>query len=150
MIEVKRSSELEAQVRESFDAIRSGDDQWFADHTPEAGDLLVYGSAPGEEWRGRDAVLSLTLGRSRELNEEAGVREDENPEFECFEAGDTGWVVVHGRFLLADGSSVPTRGVSVFVPDDGKWKRVLFAAQVLAPNELLAPGSPLATRPAET
>ena len=148
MVEVKRSEELEARVAESRKAVETGDDTWFADHTADAGDVLFYGTAPGEEWRGRDAVLSLTTGQGRALNEQAGVVEDSDPTVECFEAGDAGWVVVHGQFELPDGSQVPTRSVTFLVRDGDTWKRVFGAAHVLVPNELLVPGSPLAAQPA--
>ena len=147
MIEVKRSGEIEARVREAKEAVRSGDDQWFADHTADAGEILFYGTAPGEEWRGRDAVLSLTLADARALNEEVGISESDDPDTECFEAGDTGWTVTHGHFKLADGSVVPVRSVTVLVRDEGTWKRVFGAVHVLVPNELLTPGSPLASQP---
>jgi len=142
MVEVMRSPELEERARESVRAVQDGDDRWFEDHTGEAGDILFYGTAPGEEWRGRDAVLSLTRGEAQRLMEEGGLSEDE-PAFECFEAGDAGWIVAHGSFRLADGSTIPLRSVVVLVRDEGTWKRVFGAVHVLAPNELLAPGSPL-------
>lgn len=146
MIEVRGSAELEQIVRESVAAIKAGDDEWFAAHMADGGDVLFYGSAPGEEWRGRDAVLGLTSREIRAWMEESDVAEEEDPAFECFEAGDTGWIVVHGNFILSDGSKVPTRGVTVMTRDAGDWKRVFAAVHVLAPNELLAPGSPLAVR----
>jgi hypothetical protein len=147
MLEVRRSVELEEQVRESREAVRSGNDQWFADHTAEGGEILFYGTDPGEEWRGRDAVLSLTLAESRALMDTAGISEEEDPIVECFETGDTGWVVTHGRFKLADGSAVPVRGVAILVRDEGTWKRVFGAVHVLVSNDLLTPGSPLASQP---
>lgn len=147
MIEVKRSAALlEERARELPKAIERGDDAWFADRTADAGEILVYGTAPGEEWRGREAVLSLTLAETRALNEAAGVSEGDQPRIECFEAGDTGWVVVHSHFKLDDGTVVPTRGVSILVRDDGTWKRVFGAVHVLVENDLIVPGSPLASR----
>lgn len=146
MIEVKHSAELEEKVLESHEAIARGDDSWFAEHTAEAGDVLFYGTAPDEEFRGRDAVLSLTIAQSRELNEAAGITEDDMRQRECFEAGDTGWVVMHGHFRLSDGSLVPTRSVTVLVRDDGTWKRVFGSINVVTSNDLLVPGSPLAVQ----
>jgi len=143
MIEIKRSAELEVRVRESLQAAKEGDDQWFADHTAN-GDVLFYGTA-GEEFRGRDAVLSLSLAESRAQSEAAGITQDENPEFECFEAGDAGWVVYHTHFGLANGSRVPVRSVIVLVRDDGDWKRVFGSVSIDVDDALLTPGSPLAT-----
>jgi hypothetical protein len=147
MIEVKRSVELEQHVREVQEAVRAGDDQWFADHTAEGGEILFYGTAPDEEWRGRDAVLSLTVGESRAQMDAANISEQEDPTVECFEAGDTGWTVLHGHFNLADGSVVPVRAVTIYVRDGDMWKRVFGAVHVLASNDLLTPGSPLASQP---
>jgi hypothetical protein len=70
---------------------------------------------------------------------------------EAYEAGDTGWIVTHSRFTFEDGSWAAKRVISVVVrdPDDGGWKSVLTASQLLVPNELLQPDSPLRT-PAAT
>lgn len=144
MIEVKRSPSLEASARESRAAYERGDDSWYADHTAESGELLFYGSAPDEEFRGREAILSLTIAESRAMNDAAGISTDDEPRLECFEAGDTGWIVAHGHFGLADGSSVPTRAVTVLVRDGETWKRVFGSVHVVVPNELLTPGSPIA------
>jgi ketosteroid isomerase-like protein len=147
MIEVKRSVELEEKVRESRAAVRSRDAQWLADHVADGGDIILYGTAPDEEWRGRDAFLALALGEVSALMDEAGISDDEEPSVECFEAGDTGWVVTHSHFRLADGSTVPIRALAILVRDEGTWKSVFASTGVLVPNHLLAPGSPLASHP---
>jgi hypothetical protein len=147
MIEVKHSVELDELARQTRAAYERGDDSWFADHTADAGDVLFYGSAPDEEFRGREAVLALTIARSRAMNEAAGISDDVPPEVECFEAGGAGWVVAHGTFKLADGSAVPVRSVTVLCRDDGGWKRVFGSINVVASNDLLVPGSPLAVQP---
>jgi hypothetical protein len=63
----------------------------------------------------------------------------------AYEAGDAGWIVTHDRHTLDDGSWVAHRNVTVVVRDHdgGGWKRVVTASQILVPNELLLPGSPL-------
>ena len=57
--------------------------------------------------------------------------------------------MTHGRFTFEDGSSAAHRVVTVLVrdPDGGGWKSVLTASQLLVPNELLLPGSPLRSPP---
>jgi hypothetical protein len=69
--------------------------------------------------------------------------------FEAYQAGDCGWIVTHGRFTFEDGSTVENRVVNVLVrdPEDGGWKWALTTSQLLVPNELLQPGSPLLSRP---
>jgi hypothetical protein len=57
--------------------------------------------------------------------------------------------VTHGRFTFEDGSWAANRVVTVVVrdTDNGGWKSVLTASQLLVPNELLLPGSPLRSPP---
>jgi hypothetical protein len=85
------------------------------------------------------------------MNETAGLdiavpeERDEEDVVEAGEAGDVGWIVTHGRFTFEDGTWTANRVVSVVVrdPGDGEWKSVLTASQLLVPNDLLQPGSPL-------
>lgn len=145
MVTARRSVELEALAEESRRRFRAGDNEWFAAHTAH-GEVIAFGSAPEEIWRGRDAVLGLTIEHIRAMNESAGLVEEASSEAETegYEAGDTGWIVSHGHFRLTDGSTVPTRAISLCVRDDGEWRFVLSGVGVVVPNELVAPGSPLA------
>ena len=84
------------------------------------------------------------------MNDAAGLDISETSEadedvVEAYQAGDAGWIVTHGRFTFDDGSWVANRVVSVVVrdPEDGGWKSVLTTSQLLVPNELLRPDSPL-------
>ena len=106
--------------------------------------------AAEEQSRGRDAVLALTMEQVREMNDAAGLDisgpgEADDDVVEAYRAGDVGWIVTHGRFTFEDGSWVANRVVSVVVrdPSDGGWKSVLTTSQLLVPNELLLPDSPL-------
>jgi hypothetical protein len=88
------------------------------------------------------------------MNEAAGLDIGESGEadedvFEAYEAGDVGWIITHGRFTFEDGSSVANRVVNIVVRDrdDGGWKWALTISQLLVPNELLKPDSPLLARP---
>lgn len=149
MITVSRSEELEEFAREGRRRFEAGDEAWFEQNTAH-GEVGSFGTAPNEESRGRDAVLALTTEQIAEMNEAAGLdiaATDETDEdlVEAFQAGDVGWIVTHGRFTFEDGSWTANRVVSVVVRDhaDGTWKSVLTASQLLVPNELLQPGSPL-------
>lgn len=149
MVTVKRSEELEEFAREGRRRFEAGDQAWFGETTAH-GEVTSFGTAAEEQSRGREAVLALTTEQIREMNESAGLdmsdadAADEDV-FEAYEAGDTGWVVTHGRFTFEDGSWVANRVVNVVVrdPDDGGWKSVLTTSQLLVPNELLLPDSPL-------
>jgi hypothetical protein len=145
MVEVKRSSDLEELSAEARRRVRAGDDRWFEERTAH-GDVLMLGTAPGEEWRGRDAVLALTIEQGKAMNETVGIADEEEPErrVEAYEAGNTGWIVTHSSFLLSDGSRVPIRSVSILIRDDDTWRSVFSETAIVVANELLAPGSPLA------
>ena len=150
MITADRSPELEEFAREERRRFEAGDTAWF-EQTTANGEVSSFGTAPKEESRGRDAVLALTREQIRELNEAAGLdiaAPDDGGEedvVEAYQAGDAGWIVTHGRFTFEDGSWTANRVVSVVVrdPEDGEWKSVLTASQLLVPNDLLSAGSPL-------
>ncbi|HZT94255.1 MAG TPA: nuclear transport factor 2 family protein [Gaiellaceae bacterium] len=154
MISVKRSAELEEFAREGRRRFEAGDEAWF-EQTTAHGEVSSFGTAAEEQSRGRDAVLALTRDQIREMNEAVGLEigetsDAEDDVFEAYQAGDAGWIVTHSRFTFDDGSWVANRVVNLVVrdPDDGGWKWVITTSQLLVPNELLEPGSPLLTPPA--
>jgi hypothetical protein len=127
----------------------AGDDHWF-EQTTAHGEVTSFGTDPAEQSRGREEVLALTMEQIQEMNTAEGlaIAETEEPDsgaVEAYEAGDAGWIVTHDRFTLEDGSWASNRIVTVVVRDrdGGGWKSVLSASQLLVPNELLQPGSPL-------
>jgi len=149
MVTVERSQELEEFAREGRRRFEAGDEGWFAETTAH-GEVGSFGTAAEEQSRGRDAVLALTTEQVREMNDAAGLDisgpgEADDDVVEAYRAGDVGWIVTHGRFTFEDGSWVANRVVSVVVrdPSDGGWKSVLTTSQLLVPNELLLPDSPL-------
>jgi hypothetical protein len=148
MITVTRSPELEQFARERRGRIIARDDAWF-EQTTAHGEVLSFGTAPDEQLRGRETVLAFTMKQMAELNTAEGLAVADAGEGEgdvvAYEAGDAGWIVTHDRHTLDDGSWVAHRNVTVVVRDHdgGGWKRVLTASQILVPNELLLPGSPL-------
>jgi hypothetical protein len=151
MIKVTRSPELEEFAREGRRRFVAADTAWF-EQTTAFGEVSSFGTAPEEQARGRADVLALTADQIREMNEDAGldiaVPTDDSGDddvIEAYQAGDAGWIVTHGRFTFEDGSSVANRVVNVVVrdPDEGAWKSVFTATQLLVPNELLTDGSPL-------
>ena len=147
MVNVVRSPELEEFARLGRRKFEEGDAAWF-DRTTAHGDIASFGTAPGEESRGREDVLRLTIDEISEMDAAAGVdiaRDQPADEFavEAYQAGDAGWIVTHDSFRLPDGTTFSNRVITVAVRDDEGWKTVLTASQLLVPNELLVPGSPL-------
>jgi hypothetical protein len=150
MLTVNRSEELEEFAREGRRRFEAGDQPWF-EQTTAHGEVSSFGTAPDEQARGREAVLALTMEQIREMNAAAGLTIDadegtvDEDAVEAYQAGDAGWIVTHGRFTFEDGSWAANRVVTVVIrdTDSGGWKSVLTASQLLVPNELLLPGSPL-------
>ncbi|HST15571.1 MAG TPA: hypothetical protein VLJ44_12055 [Gaiellaceae bacterium] len=149
MLTVSRSTELEEFAREGRRRFEAGDEAWFQQTTAH-GQVSSFGTAAEEQSRGRDDVLALTVGQVREMNEAAGLDiaqsdEEDHDLIEAYQAGEAGWIVTHGRFTFEDGSWTANRVINVVVrdPDGGEWKSVFTASQLLVPNELLEPGSPL-------
>ena len=140
---VRRSTELEEYAKPARRAFEDRDNDWFEKHTA-TGEVISFGTDPDEMFRGRAAVLELRASDIADLNERAGIS-FEFDETEGYEAGDAGWILTHGRFVLADGTSIPVRGLTVVVREDGEWKSGVNGISVVVPNELLTPGSPLAT-----
>lgn len=157
MVTVDRSSELEEFAREGRRRFEAGDTAWF-EQTTAFGAVSSFGTAPDEQSRGREDVLALTMDQIGEMNEASGLDiaapeddgDGDEDVVEAYQAGDVGWIVTHGRFTFEDGSWTANRVVSVVVrdPDGSGWRSVLTASQLLVPNDLLLPGSPL-RRPAE-
>jgi len=143
-MEVNRSPELEERARESHAAFEARDNDWFRRSLGE-GQVIAFGTAPDEVFRGREAILGLTVDEIAELNERAGIKL-EIDETEAYEAGDAGWILTHAHFVLSDGSSVPTRSLTVVFREDGEWKTGISGISVVVGNDVLTPGSPIATR----
>jgi hypothetical protein len=144
-MEVRRSAALEEYAKEAWEAFDRGDDAWFERHTA-AGNVVSFGTDPQEVYRGREAVLGLTTDQIHEMNENVGIKV-ERGEVEAYEAGDTGWILTHGRFVLANGTFFPTRSLTVVLREDGEWKMGIGGVSLVVRNELLTAGSPIAEGP---
>ena len=153
MVTVTRSPELEEWAREARRRFESADKAWFEQATA-FGEVSSFGTAWEEQLRGREGVLAMLddlheIEEAAELGAAAGGEAEEEEGVEAYEAGDAGWIITHGRFTFDDGSWAQNRIVNVVVrdSDDGDWKSVLVTSQLLVPNDLLQPGSPLLSPP---
>jgi SnoaL-like domain len=143
-METRRSPELERQIAEGRAAQDRGDNEWFAAHSA-GGEILMAGTAPGEIARGRAEVFAPQYSIQAMNDELASLQMRlEHGDVEAYEAGDAGFAVSEGRFAFEDGTAVPTRSVTIFARENGEWFAIGSLMSVIAPNELLAPGSPLA------
>lgn len=145
MVTAKPSPDLIDLTRQWSEAFLSGDESFAPQHLGH-GEVTILGSAPEDDtFQGRDAVLALTIERAKQINQDAGLTTDLDPELDrqAWEAGDAGWAVTHASVRTADGAMIPTRTISVYARDeDGSWKAMFSAAHVLVPNDALRPESP--------
>ena len=72
MVNVVRSPELEELARLGRRKFEEGDAAWF-EQTTAHGEIASFGTAPGEESRGREDVLRLTIDEITEMDAAAGV-----------------------------------------------------------------------------
>jgi hypothetical protein len=83
------------------------------------------------------------------MNAQVGLKY-ERESTEGYEVGDAGFVISHGRFVLADGTGFATRAINFMVKDGDTWKTIAGGMSLLVRNELLTEGSPLAQAAAAT
>jgi hypothetical protein len=143
LVVVRRSPELEQLVHEAQAARDGGDDAWFEERTA-AGEVVQFGTAPGEVSRGYEEVHRSKIADYEQAHEAAGFKMVIG-DVEAYESGRAGWAITDVRFQLTDGSYVPARDITIFVrgPDDD-WLIAATFLSVVARDELITPGSPLA------
>jgi hypothetical protein len=140
---LQRDPELEQFAREEGRrAFRDRDVAWLQAHTSTDPSVLTVGTDPGEVFRGYDAVVATM----REVFETwpDGAPEPPRPEVEAYRVGDIGWSIAFGTFTMPDGTSFPSRSMTIYQRENDVWKVLHNVFSLGVPNELLVPGSPLA------
>jgi ketosteroid isomerase-like protein len=107
-------------VRQFYAAFSSHDPETFASAIAECPGISVIGSAPEEGHDDRDAWIS-TYER---FVPTVGLRLEGGDEIRGWEEGSVGFAVDRPRFVMTDGSFVPTRLTGVLRREDGDWKVV--------------------------
>jgi hypothetical protein len=143
-MDVRRSPELEQLDGEAIAAVGRGDDAWFREHTA-TGEIVMGGSGPGELVRGFEQVFGSSIASVQAIHHSAGMRHEPGKP-EAYEAGDAGFILSEGRFVFEDGSHIPTRSIVVLARDGGDWKMIGSFLAVTPTDDLVAAGSPIATR----
>jgi SnoaL-like domain len=142
-MEVRRSPELEQLGRAARAAIEAENDRWFRENAA-SGEIVMYGTAPGETLRGVDEVFGTSLREMHEAHAAVGMRHEAGKE-EAYEAGDAGFIVGDGKFVFEDGSHIPTRTVVVAARDSDGWKLIGQFFAVTPSDEFVVAGSPITT-----
>ena len=126
------SPELEQLVVAWFESASRGDASLVATHTSPSDGARLIGSAPGEVFRGGDAVAHFLRG---EVEGAGGKASFAPSDVEAFSEGTVGWATANVTISLPDGKHVSPRWSAVCHQEDGVWKFVQTHASIGIPNE---------------
>jgi hypothetical protein len=135
---VERSDEVRAGILRFYERFSRGDPDAFAAGLATVDGVSVIGTAPEEGHADRDDWIAAY----RDGIAAAGLRlEGDDPR--GYEEGSVGWGVDRPRFVLPDGSTLPTRLTAVLRREGGDWKVVHLHFSVGVPDEeaIQPPGS---------
>lgn len=126
------SAAISEAIRRFYERFSAGDPNGFADILATGDGVFVIGTGPGEGDSSReDWIASYTEGVGSWM---AGVRlEGADPR--GWEDGSTGWGTDTPRFVLPDGSTLPTRLTAVLRREDDQWKVAHLHFSVGVPDE---------------
>jgi hypothetical protein len=128
---MKESDAVRDALRTFYERFSAHDPGEFADILATGEGISVIGSAPGEGHTDRESWVSgyaTSISQVR-LRLEAGI------EPRGWEEGTVGFGVDQPRFVMPDGSFLPTRLTGVLHQEDGDWKIVHLHFSVGVPDE---------------
>lgn len=114
-----------------YDRFSSHDPNLFADALATGPGVSVIGSAPGEGIDTRDDWIAAYT----EVMKEAELRLEGGPDPRGFQHGGFGFAIDTPRFVLPDGTYIPTRLTAVMRRENGWWKVVHLHFSVGVPDE---------------
>lgn len=128
---MKESTAVRDGLRTFYERFSAHDRQGFAAIIATGPGVSVIGSAPGEGHDTRDAWVSTYADSAPEL----GMRLEGGPSPRGWEEGTVGFAVDEPRFVMPDGSYLPTRVTGVLHLENGTWKVVHLHFSVGVPDE---------------
>lgn len=129
---MERAPELEALTRALYEATSKGDLAFFERHVPRASDLVFVGTAPGEWWSDRGALLDALRGQMQAAGSAFSLTPGED--LRACRQGDVGWVADRPTMRFGD-TAVACRHTSVLVREAGAWTFVQQHFSIGVPNE---------------
>jgi hypothetical protein len=118
-------------LRNFYERFSAHDPSGFADALAAGEGVSVIGSAPGEGHRDRDSWITAYTDLIGQLQ----LRLEGGPSPGGWERDDAGFATDEPRFVLPDGSYLPTRLTGVLQREDGRWKVVHLHFSVGVPDE---------------
>ena len=137
---MRPSTPVRDALRTFYQRFSAHDPDGFAAIIASGPGVSVIGSAPGEGHDSRESWVSAYT----DFIPEAGLRLEDGTEPRGWEEGSVGFVVDEPRFVMPDGSFLPTRLTGVLHQEDGEWKVVHLHFSVGVPDEdaLQPPSAP--------
>jgi hypothetical protein len=127
---VHESAGVRDGILRFYERFSAGDPDAFAEGVAEGPGVSVIGTAPGEGHDDRESWIEAYRSGIAELGM---TLEGADPR--GYEEGAVGWGVDQPRFVLPDGSYLPTRLTAVLHNEDGGWKVVHLHFSVGVPDE---------------
>jgi hypothetical protein len=127
---MRASEEVRTRILRFYERFSTGEADVFADGLSTEVGVSVIGSAPEEGHADREGWIAAY----RDGIGAAGITlAGDDPR--GYEEGSLGWGVDRPRFVLPDGSTLPTRLTAVLRREDDEWKLVHLHFSVGVPDE---------------
>jgi len=125
------STAVRDALRTFYQRFSAHDPDGFAAIIASGPGVSVIGTAPGEGHQSRDAWVSTYA----ELIPKVGLRLEGGSDPRGWMEGTVGFAVDEPRFVMPDGSFLPTRLTAVLHLEAGEWKVVHLHFSVGVPDE---------------
>ncbi len=132
---MKRSDELQDIILAAFDDYSSDNASVIERYTSRQDEVRLIGTDPDEWFEGERAAEVL----KREA-EDPSFRVSSLDDLEAFAEGSVGWASGRPKWILEDGTEIPSRWTAVFHQEDGEWKMVQAHTSVGVSDEELFGG----------
>ncbi len=132
---MRRSDELQDIILAAFNDYSSDNASAIERHTSRQDGVRLIGTDPDEWFEGERAAEVL----KREA-EDTSFRISSLDDLEAFVEGSVGWASGRPKWILEDGTEIPSRWTAVFHQEDGEWKMVQAHTSVGVSDEELFGG----------
>jgi ketosteroid isomerase-like protein len=128
---VQDSDAVRRGLLDFYERFSAQDADGFADAIATGPAVSVVGSAPGEGHADRESWVAAYRDSIADL----GLRLEPGPDPKGWEEGSVGLALDEPRFVMPDGSFLPTRLTGVLHREGGAWKIVHLHFSVAVPDE---------------
>ncbi len=132
---MERSTELQDIILAAFNDYSSDDASSIERHTSRRAEVRLIGTDPNEWFGGGQAAEVL----KREA-QDPSFRVSSLDDLEVLVEGSVGWASARPKWVLEDGTEIPSRWTAVFHQEDGEWKMVQAHTSVGVPDQELFGG----------